>query len=310
MRMLSGEESLRARPLMREAHREWLGMVGAYGQFWSNTTRDPEMFPEYYSGIDVDFREEVLRFTDRIVFDEEGGYRDLLTSPNTMVNAKLAPIYGLSGDFTDEWVPVELDPNVRPGLLTRAGFVGTHGRFTRGSLIFRGAFVLRRLLCTEIGSPPPGAESMPLPETNAELVTTRDRIDALTSAPLCRGCHHELINPAGFGMEMFDGIGRHRTMDNGAPVNPAGAIYIEGKQYAYDGPAAYAEILGSSEAAAECYVDRFAEFTFSDGSVDLGCAGETLAQGLIQPGGSIKDFLVEFVASDAFRYRSNQEAEE
>jgi hypothetical protein len=303
------DDADRARPLMREAHREWLGMVGAYSQFWSNTLRDAAMFPEFYPGIDVDFREEILRYTEHIVFDEQRGYRELLSSPTTMVNARLAPIYGLTGDFTDEWVPVDLDPNVRPGLLTRAGFVGTHGRFTRGSLIFRGAFVLRRMLCTEIGSPPPGAESTPLPDPNAELVTTRDRIDAMTSSPVCAGCHHQLINPAGFAFEMFDAIGKHRTTDNGADIDATGSIYIEGTALPYDGPAAYADLLASSQSAAECYVDRFAEFTFSDGTVDLGCTAESLAAGLIRPGSSIKEFLVEFVASDAFRYRSMEEAE-
>ena len=46
------------------------------------------------------------------------------------------------------------------------------------------------------------------------------------------------------------------------------------------------------------YVDRFAEFTFSDGTVDLGCTGEQLATRLVEPGASIKEFMVEFVASD------------
>jgi hypothetical protein len=308
LRMLTGDDALRARTLMREAHREWLGMVGAYGHFWSNTQRDPELFPEFYPGIDVDFREEVLRFADRIVFDEDGGYRDLLTSPLSVVNARLAPIYGLEGDFTDEWVPVTLDPALRPGLLTRAGFLGTHGRFSRGSLIFRGAFVLRRLLCVEIGSPPPGAEGTPLPDATEELVTTRDRIQSMTSAPTCMGCHHQLINPAGFAFETFDGLGRHRTEDNGAPIDPSGSIYIEGIAQPYSDPASYGELLASSQAAAECYVDRFAELTFSDGSIDLGCAAEALAARLIEPDTSIKDFLVELVASDAFRHRSILEA--
>ncbi len=309
MRMLAGEGAERARPLVREANREWLGMVGAYSQFWSNTQRDTSLFPEFYPGIDVDFREEVLRFADRIVFDDDGGFADLFTSPTSVVNAKLAPIYGLEGDFTDEWVPVTLDAATRPGLLTRAGFLGTHGRFSRGSLIFRGAFVLKRVLCMNIGTPPPGAEATPLPDASADLVTTRERIDAMTSAPACTGCHHELINPAGYGFELFDGIGQARAEENGAPIDPTGAIYLDGEAHPYDGPRQYAEMLAASKTASECYVDRFADFTFADGSIELGCEGEALAAQLRTPGTSIKDFMVAFVASDAFRYRSMQEAE-
>ena len=60
---------------------DYLGMVGAYGQFWSNTNRDQQMFPEFYPGIDTEFREEVLRYVDHVVFDERGGFDDLYTSP-------------------------------------------------------------------------------------------------------------------------------------------------------------------------------------------------------------------------------------
>ena len=66
-------------------------------------------------------------------------------------------------------------------------------------------------------------------------------------------------------------------------------------------------IAGSSQAA-ECYVERFAEFTFADESVDLGCAAPALAEQLRAPNSTIKSFLVDFVTSDAFRYRSIQEA--
>ena len=121
----------------------------------------------------------------------------------------------------------------------------------------RPGVVLKRLLCTEIGSPPPGAEATPLPDASEELVTTRQRIEALTSAPTCMGCHQQLINPAGFGLEMFDGIGRLRTEDNGAPIDATGSIYLgRAGSVPYDGPAQYAEVLASSQTAAECYVDN------------------------------------------------------
>lgn len=305
-RMLT--DDARTQPLVRAHHRDWLGMVGAYGQFWSNTNRDPALFPEFYSGIDVDFREEVLRFIEHVVLEQEGGLATLLTSEVAMVNERTAPIYGLSGDFTDEWVPVALDPETRPGLLTRAGFLGTHGRYGRGSLIFRGAFVLKRMLCTELGNPPPGAESTPLPDLEG-LVTTRERIEAMTAQVPCSNCHTNQINPAGFAFEYFDGVGKHRTEENGAPIDGTGSILLDGVRQSYDGPKSYADLLAASNKASECYVERFAEFTFADSSVDLGCAGRSLAQELRLSDTSIKDFLVSFVASEQFRSRAVEEEE-
>ena len=38
-----------------------------------------------------------------------GGVRELLTSTRTYVNAELAQIYGLEGDFGEEFTEVELD---------------------------------------------------------------------------------------------------------------------------------------------------------------------------------------------------------
>ena len=39
--------------------------------------------------------------------------------------------------------------------------------------------------------------------------------------PACRSCH--VILDVGFAFEPFDAIGRHRTSDNGAPIDAARA---------------------------------------------------------------------------------------
>jgi hypothetical protein len=297
----------KARSLLRTASQDYLGMVGSYSQFWVNTERDPNLFPDFYQGIDADFREEVLRFVDHVVFDKGGGYRDLLTSPEAVVNGKLAKIYGLTQAAAD-WTTVSLDPNQRPGLLTRVGFVGTHGRFSRGSLIYRGAFVLKRLLCLELGSPPAGAANTPLPDASAMLKTDRQRIDAMTANEPCASCHHARINPAGYAMEEFDGIGKFRSMDNGAAVDTTGVIRLDGMMQSYTGAADYAQLLAGANQSHVCYADRFAQFTFSDPSIDISCTAPDLVDGLGQSNSTITGFLADFVANDIFLNRSTMEA--
>lgn len=309
-RMLTSPEGeARARGMVRSAHREWLGMVGAYEQFWSNTRRDPELFPEWYEGIDVDYREEVLRFVEHVIFERRGTFGDLFTSPAAVVNARLAPIYGLQGDFSSGWTVVELDPETRPGLLTRAGFVGTHGRYSRGSLIFRGTFVLKKMLCQETGSPPPGAESTPLPDATAELRTTRERVQAMTAGDACRGCHHERINPLGFPLESFDGLGRFRAEEDGVAIDASGSYRFDNKVERWETPRRFAELVGGSNDARACYVKKLAAFTFDEAGVQLGCEGQRLAARLGEPGVTLLDFLVDLVSSPLFTTRSVEEAQ-
>ena len=307
-RMLTSAEGQdRAKVMLRDAHSEWLGMVGAYAAFWSNTTRDPELYPEFEPGIDVSFREEVLRFTELVTFDRGGSFQDLFTSSLTQVNDQLAPIYGVASPAPGEWQTVELNGDQRPGLLTRAGFVGTHGRFGRGSLIFRGAFVLERLLCEEIGAPPAGADATPLPDSSETLITTRQRIEAMTAGSSCAFCHTGRINPAGFALESFDGIGRYREMDNGVPVDTTGELVLGSETITFNGARDYSEQIAASPRAHACYVKSFTQYAFQDDSVELGCAGERLASRLGESDVPLTDFLIDLVSSDAFLYRSSEE---
>ena len=46
----------------------------------------------------------------------------------------------------------------------------------------------------------------------------REKVTELTSPAACMGCH-STINPLGFSLEHFDGVGRFRTKDNEKPVD-------------------------------------------------------------------------------------------
>ena len=300
-RMLSRPEGrTRSRAMVRRLARDWMGMEGAYAQFWNNTNRDPELFPEFEPGIDASFREEMLRFVDGVVFAQEGSFQDLFGSPMTWVNGQLAPIYGLdAGD--GGWRSVELDPSERPGLLTRAGFNGTHGRFGRGSLIFRGAFVLTKLLCRELGAPPAGADATPLPN-DAELLTTRDRVEAMTAGPACAGCHTTLINPAGFALEAFDGIGKYRASENGYPVDTSGSLRIDGELVSFSDAAGYSAAIGGAEEAHRCFLDRLGESTLGSPS----CAEQDLVARMMA-GAPLLEVIQDYVTRPTFLDRNLQE---
>ena len=62
-----------------------------------------------------------------------------------------------------------------------------------------------------------------LSQLPAPVARTRERILAHQEQPQCASCHRK-IDPIGFGLETFDGIGRARTRENGAPIDTRGEL--------------------------------------------------------------------------------------
>ena len=167
-------------------------------------------------------REEFDRFVRDVLGHGEGSFGDLLQSPRTFVNDRLAGLYGVAGPGPDTWAEVELDPTQRAGILTQPAFLAGHGHPLNPSPVKRGNFVLQNLLCTNVGSPPPIAEAMGSPKPMPGM-TNRQVYEELTKADQCIACH-KVINPVGFAFEHYDTMGRFRELDQGLPVDASGAI--------------------------------------------------------------------------------------
>ena len=88
-----------------------------------------------------------------------------MTKPVGFVNKDLAPIYGLSAaSYGTDLTMANLDPTQRAGVFTQRRLPGRRIRRTTGRRpILRGAFIEKQVLCRQIGAPPPGARSTPLP---------------------------------------------------------------------------------------------------------------------------------------------------
>ena len=61
--------------------------------------------------------------------------------------------------------------------------------------------------------------------------------------PVCAGCH-KVMDPIGFALENFDGVGQWRTADDGSPIDPSGTLYNGDK---VDGPAALRQMLAGHQ---------------------------------------------------------------
>lgn len=210
--------SPRARAGLRNFVTEWLGL-GALDQL----SKDPTIFTYYSPEVGPAAREETLLGFEHLVFEEDGDVRDIMTTPRTFVNPKLASMYAIYAPEPEGFFEVELPADgPRRGLLGHASVLALYAHPTSSSATLRGKFVRATLLCGTI-PPPPVDVNTALPEPSEDAKTLRERVKIHLEDPICAGCHLQM-DPIGLGLENFDGLGRYRAKENGALIDPRGDL--------------------------------------------------------------------------------------
>jgi hypothetical protein len=289
-----------ARETVRDFHHQWLEL-DVYPQ---KLTKDPMRYPTVTPALADVMQREVEKFVDAVSFTDHRGFASLMTAPFTYVNRTTAPLYGVTGQFTESLQRVSLDPTQRAGLITQVGFLATHAFSTVSSPIHRGVFVQRRLLCNSIPPPPPNVPALPAVD-GAQIRTTRQQVDQHTSPQACAGCHHTLINPIGFGLENFDAVGAFRTQENNVPIDATGTL--AGTQ----GNAAFSDGVGLAKAVAEapearvCYAKNWFRYTLGRAETQAdACAISELADKLKSDEYTALNLLTDLTRTSTFLYRS------
>ncbi len=181
---------------------------------------DREKFPAFNDDLRHDFRQETEQFFNYIVQNDQP-VTDFLTADYTFVNERLAKHYGLTGVTGKEFKKVSLAGSPRQGLLTQGSILTLTSNPTRTSPVKRGKWVLENILATPPPPPPPG---VPLLEAGEKLTgTLRQRMEKHRENAMCASCHARM-DPIGFALEHFDGIGAFREKDGGDPVEPSGVL--------------------------------------------------------------------------------------
>jgi len=270
---------------------------------YSDVYKDPVKFPGFDPAMNGMMAKETMMFIEEVVFKQNGDLATLLTAPYTFVNAALAPLYGVAGQFGDEFVKVELDPTQRAGVMTQLGFLASNAGAFENDPIHRGVFMNLQLLCT--GLPPPPNMVPPLPPP-VDGETLRERITRHTGKGTCgEGCHGYLINPIGFAFEHYDPLGRWQTMDAGKPVNAADEFNFAAGVQQFDGAVELAQLMADSDEAHRCYVGHLLEYGYARGPQKADAALiQRIADGSRAGTHSIKQIILELTQSDAFLYRA------
>jgi hypothetical protein len=214
-RMLADPRSARA---IRTFFTEWLALYKL-----PRLNKDPNIFKHFSPDLGDLAAEETLRLIDHLFVTGDADLSDLLLTHTTFVDRRLAAIYNIEAPALDGFGRVDFDPaGERRGLLGQVSFLALHSHPTSSSATLRGAFLRQTLLCESV-PPPPSNLNTAIPEPTTAAPTLRDRLAAHREDPSCASCHAKMDVP-GLGLERFDGLGRHRLTENGAPIDPSGTF--------------------------------------------------------------------------------------
>jgi hypothetical protein len=259
--------------------------------------------PDDLGMLAIEEHDQFLRHT---VFTQDGSWRDLLTSSETFVNADLAKLYELPGEFGEDFTLVDLDPTQRKGLFTQIGFLIANATSANPDPIHRGVFLAKHVACHTIAAPPDDIPPIPAPD---DTQTNREAIEALTEVPgsECTACHSQLINPFGFPFETYDSTGAFRLIDNDKPVDPNASPVLSDGPVPVTSAVELADALAGDAGVHECYAEHWLEFAMARPSQDADDPLTVrLAQGSLEDM-SVKELLVELAVSRPFLTRSTEE---
>jgi hypothetical protein len=221
---------------------------------------DPQKFPAWNPELRDAMKTETRLFFDYMLH-ENRPLVEFLDARYTFLNERLARHYGIKGVTGPDFRKVELTTDRRGGILTQASVLTVSSYPTRTSVVIRGKYVLSNILGTP--PPPPPADVPALDEaavgTSASL---RQQMEKHRSNAVCASCHSRM-DPLGFGLENYDGIGEWRSMDGKFPVDSSGVL-PNGKSF--NGPAELRAILRQDlPEFSRCLVERMLTYALGRG---------------------------------------------
>lgn len=266
--------------------------------------KDARLFPQLTPTLRASMRAEVHRLVEDAVLDAPADWMTLFDRDRTFVDGPLARLYGLSTPGGASLVPVTLPAGgVRAGLLGTGALLTLHGTQSETSPSLRGKYIREGLLCEPVPEPPDDVD-VALPEPPAgQTLSRRQLLDLHRKAPACAGCH-ALMDPIGYGLEHFDGIGAYRERDHGLPIDASGSL--DGASFAN------ARELGrrvrESAKARACFVAMVYRYATGQRETDAQ-AGlvEALGAAFSRVGGRLDELLLEVASSEVFTHVSTSD---
>jgi hypothetical protein len=127
----------------------------------------------------------------------------------------------------------------RWGLLGKAAVLSVTSYTTRTSPTIRGKWLLDNILGAPVPPPPPNIPALEASNEGNKPMSVREMLEVHRRNPVCASCHVRM-DPLGFSLENFDGIGQWRTRDAGTAIDASGVL-LDGTKV--EGPAALRHAL-------------------------------------------------------------------
>ena len=216
--------------------------------------KDSETYPFFTGATAADAREQTLRTIVDQLIAQNGDYRDLFTTRKTFMSMTLAPVYGVPAAMG--WTPYEFPADSpRAGILSHVSFLAVHAHPGRSSPTLRGKALREILLCQPVPRPPANVDFSAVENPKSTIKTQRERVAMHLTNPVCAGCH-KITDPIGLALENFDGAGKFRTTEKGAPIDASGSL--DGKDF--KDLIGLSKALHDAPALTSCLVERTASY--------------------------------------------------
>ena len=206
----------RSKSLVENFAGQWL-----YLRNLKTKTPNRDVYPDFDENLRQAFAEETELLLGSMIREDQP-VLNLLSADYTFLNERLARHYGVPNIYGNRFRRVALADDSRKGLLGQGSILTLTALANRTSVVQRGKWVLENILGSPVPPPPPNVP--PLKEkSEGAKGTLRQQMEAHRANPACFVCHSRM-DPIGFAMENFDGIGKYRTTDDGAPIDSSGVL--------------------------------------------------------------------------------------
>ncbi|PYS33054.1 MAG: hypothetical protein DMG14_32680 [Acidobacteria bacterium] len=207
-----------SRSLISNFAEQWLHLRNL-----KNSGPDLQVFPDFDDNLRQAMKEETTLFFESIM-REDRSVVDLLNADYTFVNERLARHYGIPNVYGSQFRRVKVPNGERRGLLGQGSILTVTSYPNRTSPVERGKWILTNLLGVPPQPPPPNVP--PLQETSSDgrVLSLRERMEKHRANPVCAGCHRQM-DPIGFALENFDGVGHWRNNEDGAKIDASGTLF-------------------------------------------------------------------------------------
>jgi mono/diheme cytochrome c family protein len=223
----------RATALMSNFGGQWL-----YLRNMREVVPDPRVFPNFNESLREAFQRETELFLESQL-REDHSLVDLLTANYTFLNERLAKHYGVPNVYGSHFRRVTVSDERRFGLLGHASVLTVTSYATRTSPVLRGKYLLENFFGAPPPPPPPNVETDLTQKPGEVPKSVRARLEAHRKNPVCASCHMAM-DPLGFALENFDGIGKWRTTEARTPIDASGALPDGTK---FNGPIEFRQVL-------------------------------------------------------------------